>query len=79
MQRQLSFQCSGVQVGCGLDVGVFGALRGTKHSLAVHVLVGEAVQGGVQLCRRGPLIQAQRVQVGQKVPIHLGQDSISPL
>ena len=46
-----------------------------RHALAVHVLVGEAVQGRVQLCWRGTLIQAQGIQVGQEVAVHLPRHS----
>ena len=42
-----------------------------KGSLPVQILVGEAVEVGVQLDWRGPLVQLQGVQLGHEVPIHL--------
>lgn len=44
-----------------------------NSSLAVQVLVGEAVQRGVQLHRHRPLIQPQGVQVRHEVAVHLAQ------
>ncbi len=44
---------------------------GGGRALAVEVLVGEAVERGVQLQRHRPLVQAQRVQLGLEVAVHL--------
>ena len=42
-----------------------------KCALAVKVLIGEAVEVGVQLDGRRPNVQAQWVQLGHEVAIHL--------
>ena len=53
---------------------------GAGGALAVQVLLGEAVERGVQLQRHRPIIQAQRVQLGLEVAIDLPSipRSISP-
>lgn len=48
------------------------------RSLAVEILVLEAIQGGVQVLRHGARCQPQRIQLGHEVPIHLRTQAPSP-